>query len=179
MTDRSWLKVAPDKQYLISENRLRFPVQGDVEPGMVPFVIAHDLRKAIDIYEKHRDWKLITTAPPKAKRKFPKGKPCCADFFGLKGGDRVMFRIMPATFQGDTDDAHNFDELSDPGKRLYQENIVDWVVISHWWVPAQQFDLDAEAEYSQSLGLADGFATKETMAQGVIDFLKERKQNGR
>ena len=179
MADKSWLKVQPDKQYLISENRLRFPVQANVEPGMVPFVIAHDLRKAIDIYEKHRDWKLITAAPPKAKRKFPKGKPCCADFHGLKAGERVMFRFMPATFQGDTDDAHNFNELSDPTKRLEVEDIIDWVVVSHWWVPAMQFDNDAEAEYSKMLGLAEGFATRDSMPQGVLDYLKERRSNGR
>ena len=178
MTDRSWLKVQPDKSYLIAEERLRFPVQGDVEPNLVPFVIFKDLQKAVDIFERHRGWKLMDVVPRKSRMQFPGGKPCCAEITSKKAGETLRVTFMPASFQGDTDDAHNFNELSNLDKRLYEENIIDWVAVMHFWVPAITVDNDGEAEYRKQTGLSQGFATLDQLPEGVAEYLQERFKNG-
>jgi hypothetical protein len=175
VNNRSWLTVAKDKQYLIAEERLRFPVDGDVPPALVPFTIFKDLQKAVDIFEKHRGWKLLDAVP--RRKQFPGGKPCCAEITKKKAGESLSVKFMPASFQGDTDDAHNFDELSNPDKRLYEENIIDWVAIMHFWVPAVMKDPDYDAEYRNYTNLNEGFATLDTLPTEVASYLRERFKN--
>lgn len=174
MDNRSWLKIAPDKQYLIVEERLRFPVAADLEPTMVPFAVFKDLQKSIDILEKHRGWKLITTAPK--RKQFPGGKPCCAAMATAPVGTTLNIKFMPSDLQGDTDDAHNFGELSDPNKRMFVENIVDWVAIMHFWVPGIVVNTDADKEYSQSLRPESGFIDNEALSK--LRKQLEAKKNG-
>ncbi len=172
MTDRSWLKVQPDKHYLIAEERLRFPVAADVEPAAVPFLLFADLKKSVEIFEKHRGWRLLDAVP--ARKEFPGGKPCCADIVTRKPGESLTIKFMPSDFQGDTDDAHNFNEVSDPNKRLYEENTIDWVAIMHFWVPAMTVDMSAEADYSCSLNLTPGFAPLDLLPSGAVPKITKR-----
>lgn len=172
MADRNWLKVQPDKTYLIAEERLRFPVAADVEPNMVPFLLYKDLRKAVDIFEKHRGWKLLDAVP--ARKQFPGGKPCCADIMRKKRGESLTIRFMPSDFQGDTDDAHNFNEVSNPDKRLHEENIIDWVAIMHFWVPADFVDMSAEKDYSRALNKTQGFAPVDRLPAGAVAEIIKR-----
>lgn len=177
LSDRTWLKVQPDKQYFIQEERLRFPVAGDMEPAMVPFALFKDLQKAVEIFERHRGWKLLDSVP--ARKQFPGGKPCCADIVSRKPGESLTIKFMPSEFQGDTDDAHNFDEVSDPNKRLYEENIIDWVAIMHFWVPAITVDMNAEKEYSRSLSLLSGFTPVDLLpSEAVPDITKRLNTDG-
>ena len=170
------LKVDPGKEYQISEERLRFPVQGDVPPNMVPFVILPDLRKAIDIFEKHRKWKLIDAVPQ--RKEFPGGKPCCADIMSKKPGESLTIVFEPSNFQGDTDDAHNFGEISNPEKRLLVENIIDWVAIMHFWVPTIGINMDAERDHRASLSYEQGFTPLEALTPYLQQKLKEKYPNG-
>lgn len=176
MNERPWLTVQKDKVYFIAEERLRFPVDGDVEPNMVPFVIYNDLKKAVEIFERHRGWKLLDACP--ARKLFPNNEPCCSEIVGKKPGESLTIRFEPSAFQGDTDDAHNFDELSNPEKRLYEENVIDWVAIMHFWVPADRFDPDQEADYRQSTDMSKGFATLDNLPDGLANYLMERFKYG-
>ena len=170
------LKVDPGSDYQISEERLRFPVQGDVPPEMVPFAIFSDLKKAVDIFEKHRKWKLIDVVP--TRKEFPGGKPCCAEIMGKKPGEQLTVKFMPSDFQGDTDDAHNFGEISNPSKRLFVENIIDWVAIMHFWVPTIAIDMDAERDHRRSLSYTEGFTPLEALVPELQQKLKEKYPNG-
>lgn len=178
MTDRSWLKVQPDKQYLIAEERLRFSLPADIPPDRVPYAVmlSGELPAAMEIFEKHRGWRPLTTVPK--RKQFPGGKPCCAEIMSRKVGETLTIKFMPSDYQGDTDDAHNFGELSNPGKRLEEDNLVDWVAIIHFWVPAITVDNQAEADYRNSLGLAQGFAPLELLPGTVASYLQERFKNG-
>lgn len=172
MGDRSWLKVQPDKTYLIAEERLRFPLAADVKPELVPFALFKDLRAAVEIFERHRDWHLLDAVP--ARKQFPGGKPCCAEIVGKKPGESLTIKFMPSDYQGDTDDAHNFNALSDPAKRLYEQNTIDWVAIMHFWVPAITVDMAAEAEYSRSLSVVRGFAPLELLPEAAVPEITKR-----
>lgn len=178
MTDRSWLKVQPDKQYLIAEERLRFAIPADIPPERVPMAVylSGELPAAMEIFEKHRGWKFLDAVPK--RKQFPGGKPCCAEIMSKKAGEPLTIRFVPSDFQGDTDDAHNFGELSDPDKRLNLENTIDWVAVMHFWVPAITVDEVAEQEYRNSLGLAEGFAPMDKLPDPVAEILKKRFENG-
>jgi hypothetical protein len=141
---------------------------------MIPIVILPDLRKAIDILEKHRGWRLLDAAP--ARRAFPGGKPCCADMVSKKVGEALTIKFMPSDFQGDTDDAHNFDELSDPTKRVEVENTIDWVAIMHFWEPALVLDTGNELDM-QKAGTAEGFMLWDQMPEGYWPALRKRFAN--
>lgn len=178
MTDRSWLKVQPDKQYLIAEERLRFSLPADIPPDRVPVAVmlSGELPAAMEIFEKHRGWKALTTVPK--RKQFPGGKPCCAEIMSRKVGEALTIKFMPSDYQGDTDDAHNFNELSNPGKRLEEDNLIDWVAIIHFWVPAITVDNQAEEDYRNSLGLEQGFAPLELLPGTVASYLESRFKNG-
>jgi hypothetical protein len=172
VADRSWLKIQPDKHYLIAEERLRFPVAADLEPAMVPYALFSDLKKAVEIFEKHRGWRLLDAVP--RRKEFPGGIPCCMDIMAKKAGESLTIKFMPSDFQGDTDDAHNFGETSDPNKRMFEENIIDWVAIMHFWVPGQVVDMGAEADYSKSLNRTDGFAPLDLLPKGAVPKITKR-----
>lgn len=178
MAAKSWLKVQPDKQYLIAEERLRFAVPADIEPDRIPIALylSGELPAAMEIFEKHRGWKFLDTVPK--RKQFPGGKPCCAEIMGKKPGESLTIKFVQSGFQGDTDDAHNFNELSNPGKRLMEENIIDWVAIMHFWVPAIVIDNQAEEDYRKSLGLQQGFATLDSLPTQLSDYLQDRFKNG-
>jgi len=170
------IKVAPDKTYLITEERLRFPVAADCPPAMVPFTVFSDLKKSIDILEKNRGWRLLDAAPPRKRMQFPGGKPCCADIMGKRTGESLTIKFMPSDFQGDTDDAHNFDELSNPAHRLRVENTIDWVAIMHFWEPALVIDKGVDEEFA-GLGLAEGFMPWNQMPDNFWPVLRKRFEN--
>ncbi len=166
------INVAPDKTYLIAEERIRFPVPADVQPQMVPIYSFKTLEKSIDIFEKHRGWKMLDRVP--ARKQFPNGVACCDQMSRGKTGESLTIKFMPSDFQGDTDDAHNFDELSNPQHRLLVENTIDWVAIVHFWEPAIVINNDAEREFSQSLSLEDGFARWSDVPEDAWTAVKER-----
>lgn len=167
-----WLKVQPDTTFFIAEERLRFPVAADVKPEEVPYAIFRDLKKSVEIFEKHRNWTLLDVVP--ARKRFAGGKPCCAEIMAKKRGEPLTIKFMPSDFQGDTDDAHNFNELSDPHKRLTVENIIDWVAIMHFWVPSISVDMDVERDYSRSLNARPGFAPLDKLPLGAIPKITKR-----
>jgi len=155
------IRVQPDKEFLITEERLRFPVDAAVPPNLVPFVIAGDLVKSIQIFERHRGWHLLDRVP---KRKaFPGSVPCCDLIAKGKPGTALNPRFEPSLYQGDTDDAHNFQELSNPEFRLNVEGLIDWVAILHFWEPAVHVDRDHVKEASQALNPQQGFRRWEDM----------------
>lgn len=138
------LKVAPDKTWLLTEEHLRFAVDAMVPPRMVPLVVAADLRKGIEILERHRGWRRVETVP--ARQAFA-GKPCCEQM-RAKPGTVLTLIFRPSDFQGDTDDAHNNGTVSCGvgDNRLLDQGVIDWVAIVHFWEPAEHIDLDQVAE---------------------------------
>lgn len=171
----SLIKVAPDKSYLISEERLRFAVPADLEPWRVPIalMLSRELPKSIEIYEKHRGWKMLDVVP--SRKEFPFGRPCCLDIIEKKPGETLGLKFFHAEFQGDTDDAHNFDEVSDPNKRLYEDGLIDWICLVHFWVPAVDINVSAHREASKSLGYREGFTPFQDLPEGLQKVLNQRK----
>lgn len=171
----SLLKVAPDKTYLINEERIRFTAPADMDPRLVPMFAFKTIAQAKDIYEKHRGWRFLDAVP--ARREFPGGKPCCTDMVSKKVGEPLTIKFMPSDYQGDTDDAHNFGELSNKQHRITVENIIDWVAIMHFWEPAIVVNLDEEKENRLALSTDEGFATWDSMPTNAWTALKKRFEN--
>ena len=125
-------RVAPDREWFIVEENLRFPVDAAVPANLVPIVVASDLRRSIDILEKHRGWKYLDSVP--THRKY--AKPCCDQIEKGRAGSPLRIRFQPSPLQADTDDAHNFGGTYSPnGVRLYVDGKIDWVAIMHFWQP--------------------------------------------
>ena len=125
-------RVQPDREWFIVEEHLRFAVDATVPTNLVPIVIARDLRKSIDILEKHRGWKYLDTVP--THRKYL--NPCCDQIATGRAGTPLRMRFQPSPLQADTDDAHNFGGTYSPkGERLYVDGKIDWVAIMHFWQP--------------------------------------------
>lgn len=150
----SLIRIQPDKEYSVVEERLRFPVPADLNSGQVPFYIARDLTKSIEILERHRDWHFMDRVPQRIKFC---GKPCCSEIALGLPGQPLPIRFAISDYQGDTDDAHNFAEMSDPNKRTYEDNIVDWVAICHFWQPV------VVVEMEPIFGEKEGFVSPENM----------------
>lgn len=166
------VKVQPDKQYLISEERIRFSAPADIAPQLIPFHAFKTIEKSKDIFEKHRGWRFLDTVP--SRKLFPGGKPCCTQILERKPGQPLTIKFMPSDYQGDTDDAHNFGELSNPEHRLTAENTIDWVAIMHFWVPAIVVNLDEQREYAQALNAEKGFMPWESMPTDGWSVLRKR-----
>lgn len=133
------ITVAPDRQWLIQESRLRFAVDAGVTREMVPITILKDVLQAISIMEKLRHYKHIDTMPthiPKIQ------KPCCTQIATARPGQPIKVIIEPSALQGDTDDIHNSGEATYGEERLYIDNKIDWVAIVHFWAPALNVNLE-------------------------------------
>ena len=113
------IKIAPDREFVISEERLRFAVPADIPPAEVPFhlYLSGVLQKSIETYTRFRGWKMLDVVPE--RKQFLRGISCCEQLRSGKIGEQITLKFMPSSFQGDTDDAHNFGELSNPDKRLH------------------------------------------------------------
>lgn len=170
------IQIAPDKEFVISEERLRFAVPADIPPAEVPFhlYLSGVLQQAIETYTKFRGWRMIDAVPQ--RKKFLRGQACCDQLKEGKNGDQITLRFLPSSFQGDTDDAHNFGELSNPDKRMYEDNLIDWVAVIHFWVPTIPINLDKEREISNSLSYANGFTPLSDMPAPLQDMLKRKSQ---
>lgn len=167
------LKVQPDHTWAIVEERIRFPVDVSVPPTMVPFVVAKDLQKAIDILEKHRGWRRLETVP--THRSFT-GKPCCTQLAG-KPGDTITLKFVPSDFQGDTDDAHNFGEVSDARHRQEEEGLIDWVAIVHFWQPT--ITINTEQIREETPGPSEGFADWNSLPTDAWLAVRQRFERDR
>lgn len=171
----SLLRVAPDKSFLISEERLRFALPADIPPERVPVAVylSGELPRAIEIYEKYKGWKMLDAVP--ARKAFSRGVPCCTQILEKKPGESMTLKFFPAEFQGDTDDAHNFDEMSDPDKRMFEDGIIDWICVVHFWVPAVEINLQAHSDISKSLGYREGFTPFNDLPDGLQKVITQRK----
>lgn len=143
-----------DKEYDISEVRLRFELDASFDPGAVLIAVAGQIDKAIQFNERFRDFHVISRVP--SKRQMKGKKPCCLQM-AQPAGTELKLVIQPSEFQGDTDDAQNFGEMSDKHKRMTVDNKVDWVVITHMWTPMHYRNLDQEKE--EAAGNEHGLAT--------------------
>ncbi len=169
----SLIKVQPDREWLIVENHLRFPVDVGVKPDMVPIVVAKDLQRAIETIERRDGGKRLEVVPDRPRFA---GKPCC-DQLAQPPGSIINLRFKPSAYQGDTDDAHNLDAMSDPQFRSVEEGLIDWVAIVHFWEPAIHINLEAEAEYRRSLGPAQGFMTWDMLPDKAWSVTRKRFEN--
>lgn len=145
------LKVQPDTEYGIVEERLRFEVPAGIPEKAIPFYIARDLAKSIELLERLRGYRVIDRIPTRLKFC---AAPCCPSIALGMPGRELPIKFEKSAFQGDTDDAHNFDEMSDPDKRALEENIEDWVAIVHFWEPLVVRNIaDAKAAMESEEGL--------------------------
>ena len=163
------INVQPDKQWFITEERLRFAVDASVPPAWIPLTIAKDLYKAIKILEDHRGWRHITVTP--SRQQFA-GKPCCPKM--SVPGTPLGVVFMPAAYQGDADDATNFSEVSDGSHRLLVEGLIDWVAIVHFWTPALFFNTAQLKE--ETPREREGFVSPELLPKGYLEAKEKRKQ---
>lgn len=162
------LKVQPDKAWLITESRLRFEVDAMVEPKMVPLVVARDLQKSIEILERTRQWRVLERVP--ARKAFG-GDACCPRML-QPAGTPLNITFEPSVFQGDTDDAHNFDEIADPESRVLVDGKVDWVAVVHFWSPA--LFVNPAQEKEESFDAFEGFAKWDSMPEHYWPALRKR-----
>ncbi|MFA7267058.1 MAG: hypothetical protein WC054_12170 [Candidatus Nanopelagicales bacterium] len=168
------IRTVPDKEYLITEERIRFPVDATVPPNLVPFAVAGDLLKSIEILERHRGWHLLDRVPD--RKRFP-GKACCK-LIDSKPGTALHPRFEVASFQGDTDDATNFQLLSNPDRRQFVDGLIDWVAILHFWEPAVFVIPDQLKEDSRALDKEEGFVSWDKMPSNAWSATRERFNNG-
>lgn len=160
-----------DKEYDITEVRLRFELDAALSPDMVLLSIVGSMDKAIQFQERFRDFKVITRVPTKRQMK---GKtPCCLQM-AQPPGTALKLIIKPSEFQGDTDDAQNFGELSDPTKRIHIDGKVDWVAITHFWTPCIVVNQEQIAEERKALGPEQGLARWEDIPADHWPNLRKR-----
>lgn len=165
------LKVAPDKSFMITEARLRFPVDAHAPYGMIPLIVASDLKKSIENLEKFRGWHVLETVP--SRKQFPANMACCEQML-KPSGTALKIRFMPSDFQGDPDDATNFNEVADDNHRLLVEAIVDWVAIVHFWEPAVHVNMEEVRDDSRSLAAGDGFMDWKSIPAHAWPELRKR-----
>jgi hypothetical protein len=170
----SLIRVQPDREWAIIEAQLRFSVAVDVPPDMVPIVVAPDLKRSIEILERRNGGRRLEQVPDRARFI---GAPCC-DQMMQPPGSIISLRFKPSLYQGDTDDAHNFDEISDPLKRTTEEGLIDWVAIVHIWEPTISVDLEKEKRDREALGPAQGFVTWDMLPKEAWSATRERFTNG-
>lgn len=155
----SLIRVQPDTTYAISEVRLRFEAPADIPDHLVPFHVAQQLAEAIAKMEKFKGCKFIDRIPDQIKFC---GKPCCTQIALGLPGQPVKILFERSAFQGDTDDAHNFGAVSDPDSRIEQDNLVDWVAVTHFWEPAIWIQQEEVDEF-KNLGEKDGYVHRDNM----------------
>jgi len=153
------VKVQPDKVYTLTEYRLRFAVPADLPEDMVPVYVARDLQKSIENLERFRGCRYVHRIPD---RLHFTSSPCCARIALGLPGQEIPIRFEKSDYQGDTDDAHNFGLLSDPGGRIEQDGLIDWVAICHFWEPAVWIEKEDIEEF-QTFGENEGFVHPENM----------------
>jgi len=131
---------------------------------MVPIVAFKDLQGAINALET-RGWKFIEHVPSQ-KRLL---KSFCCDQIRLgKVGKPIQMQFMPSDLQADSDDAHNFGDVYDQrGKRLYVENKIDWIAVTHFCEPAVHIDLN-ELKDSRPTE-KDGFVSPENLPKEYLE----------
>lgn len=154
------IKIQPDKQYSIVESRLRIAVPADLPEKMVPFYTFKDFQKTVEILERTRDWRFMDRIPQRLQFT---GKPCCTQIALGLPGKPLQLRYEKSALQGDTDDIHNFDEHGDEHKRFYEEGLVDYVIIAHFWQPVLYFDKLQIEEEKAALNEETGFLSPENM----------------
>ena len=169
------INVTPDKEYMITEKRLRFAVDAEVPPAMVPFTVVKQLARDIETFQKHRGWTFLDRVP--ARKQFPAGRACCEQMLAGKPGESLTIRFFPAEFQGDTDDAHNFSEMSDKTKRIQVDGKIDWIAVCHFWEPAVFVNREAEREYSRGLGEQSGFMKWDALPSDHWAVVRRRFEN--
>ena len=163
------LKVQPDKVYLVAHEVIRLsPLDASVAPEMVPVLSALELKKSIDILQKHRGWSVLETVP--RRKAFANGRVCC-DQLIQPPGSVIKLRFRPSDFQGDTDDAHNFGTMSDSGL-VEMRGLIDWVAILHFWEPAVFVN---EAEKREAVAsMKDGFLPWSAIPAEAWPHLRKR-----
>lgn len=160
-----------DKEYDITEVRLRFELDAALPRELVVVAIMGEINKSIQLHEQYEDWKVISHVPSKARMK---GKtPCCLQM-AQPAGTPLKLVIKPSEFQGDTDDAHNFGEMSDPTKRIYVDGKIDWVAITHFLVPCIFVNQDQVAEDRAAVGPEQGLARWEDIPADYWPSLRKR-----
>ena len=167
------LKIQPDRQWFVQEERLRFAVVADVPENLVPIVIFKDLQRSIDILEKLRGWRYIDTWPSHVNIT----SPCCPQIASAKPGRKITMRFEPSALQADSDDAHNSGMATTGEDRLYVDNKIDWVAIMHFWVPGIVVNPFDDAEYKASLTEKEGFVSPNRLPKELLAVSK-RYGNG-
>lgn len=165
------INVQPDREWGITEWRLRFAVDAEVPKNLVPIVIFKDLQQAIDIMEKLRKWRFIDTMPTHK----PIATPCCQQIATAKVGQPIKMVFEPSALQGDADDAHNFGQATTGEHRLYVDNKIDWVAVCHFWAPLIHTNLEQLAD--EMPREAEGFVSPELLPKEFLAVNKRYKQN--
>jgi hypothetical protein len=163
------ISVQPDREWFITEWRLRFAVDAEVPRALVPIVIFKDLQRAIDIMENVRHWKFIDTMPTHKKII----KPCCTQIATAKAGQPIKMVFEPSVMQGDTDDAHNSGLATTGEHRLHVDNKIDWVAVCHFWVPGLSINLNQQAEETPREN--EGFVSPELLPKEFLAVNKRYK----
>ena len=163
--------VEGDKEYDIAEVRLRFELDASYDPGAVLVAVAGQIDKAIQFQERLKDFHVISRVP--SKRRMKGKKPCCLQM-AQPAGTELKLVIQPSEFQGDTDDAQNFGEMSDKAKRIHVDGKVDWVVITHMWVPMHYRNIDQEKE--ETAGNEHGLATWDQIPAEYWPHIRKKLQ---
>lgn len=166
-----WLEA--DKEYEITEVRLRFELDAGFDPGAVLLAVAGKIDEAIKFNERFRDYHIIARVP--SRRQMKGKKPCCLQM-AQPPGTELKLVIKPSEFQGDTDDAHNFGELSDKQKRIAVDGKVDWVVVTHMWVPVIYVNKDKQKE--EQAGNEFGLATWAQIPGDYWPVARKKLQEG-
>lgn len=167
------IRVQPDTTYSIVEENLRFtvPAEFDTEQ-LAPLYGAKEVAAAIEVLEKHRGWRHIESIPNRVKFC---GTPCCTKIALGLPGQPVPITFKRSNLQVDTDDAHNFGELSDPVKRREIDGKADWVAVVHFWEPDVLVSLNEIKEHRSALGEAEGFVSPENMPDMTPNTEKAKK----
>lgn len=173
--------MQPDTEYSLVECRLREPLDASLSlqfqsnPDVLLFALGPKLRKGIENLEKFRKYRIVEYVPGK---KWFNGKAPCCDAMRQPAGSPLKLRIEPAGFQGDTNDATNFDEESDPDKRLNVDGLMDWIVVAHFWTPVMSFNTQGYKEEKQAAE-TEGFLSWNQMPEDIWPVLRKRfAQNG-
>lgn len=170
------VKVQPDTEWGIVEMRLRFSVDYSVPEKMLYIHNLLDLTKAIDILERTRGWHFLTKVP--ARKQFLGGAPpCCAKVAAAPSGTPLEVWYEKSDLQADSDDAHNFNEVSDGTERFYSEGLIDWVAVCHFWQKGIWLNKDEVFEGMQSLNRSNGFVSPEESKSAKVKEIWKKWQS--